>query len=600
LKFFVLHELTLPVLLLRAALRRRTVILATDAFFPPFNGVLRRIFGRLERTEFVSPLHAELPFLHPAWHHSVPLLANRYEQLEPAIEAYCRFSRIAALPAPYDDAVRHAIVTYVGTQLFTVHAAHELLERRMATRRDIGGMSGTMRTLTATTLGDSEPEHLAAWSFLRAPANVAVTLSVVAVGIGIAFRRISFRRPQPEKPFFALDFIADESDLNLCRELSDTGPVFLIGRKEKPNAGSVGVGLESAILCKASDGRIPWNRVVPVLKALVIDSARLWKACRHLETRLHYRAAVLGAKRIYIDSMFFGFHPRVFWARDVYNPEHILRQHALRAVGGETWSVLHGAPSYTHLYPQFRYIGLNRFYLMTPSLFGETYRERWPKDLTLARSGTFRASRDHYVRRLAHKPPNILVMTSIWTGQEKYLTAIRELSECFPDREIIVQIKPAFRSTEVGLSFEGEIAAMSGNVRLSSESPYDLFMQAKYAISDPSIILLEAIEFGVYGFMFDIPEKHDVAFHRCIDGFSATCGTEFAERIRGIEDGSWPYPIERLSELMRLDGEHFIDTVRRDMGLKPAMQAMPVWHLSDGSMTESNRLVTPQIYENLD
>ncbi len=573
--YFILKETTVVPAIVTCLSGRRICILACDALFPPLNPVLRRLVGLFSHRTEVLQMHDVLNDLEPAWQHCRPLLADLYEPAESAIEEYCNFERIATMKPPYGEAARHAILTYVGVQLATVYAVRELAERRGET---ILGLNGLLRVMSEAVTDRRFPRFLLAGRMLRPVANLLLAVLLSVVGAMMTMRYV---RPAPGKPEhcrLAMDHVYDRNDHDIAREILEDGPVVLVDRTGHPDRKQLDEDIRKTVQIDDQSGVIAlWNWPAEVLK-VIGDTLHVWRYCRHLETRMFYAVATLPLKSTPFRALFNRIRPDVFWCRDLYNPEHILRRHELNLVGGKAWSVLNGVPSYTYLYPHFRHFGLDRLYLMTPDLFDARYRDRWPQDMDVSKVGSFRFSRSDYSHRLHRRPPHILVLMSIWTGEPEFLAAIRSLAEEFPDRDIIVQIKPSFLNTRKAKAMQPDLDAMPSNVRLSGENPYKLFREASFAVSDPSIVVFEAIEFGIPSFMFDIPRLQKIAFHRSIEGFTAEDGGTIARRIRGIESGETPYPVEALSNIMRFDGVNFIDSFRQDMGLTSRQNPIPVWN----------------------
>lgn len=577
-KYYVADELSLVPILWRAARGKPTVVLSTDALCPPLQRHVARIIARLEGQGRLTPLYSVLPDLHPAWHHSVPLLANRYEEIEAALEAFYDFGKLAALPAPYSDATRQVISVYVGGELATIHAVDALVRGGQADLERIMGLRGGVANLCRFTasngspIGDGRPKRN-----FNGAINVCQTVGMFLIGALRIFRHLSRTQGPEARVGFAFDDIGDSADLALCREIMDEKTVLMVERNAAVPRDWMPAEIPQVPRCRTGSGTIPFRSAPAALAVLAKDLFVVWRACRNFEARVFYRLITLPLKRFTFRAFFERYPVDVFWSRDQYNADHILRHHELKLKDGRMWGVLHGCPSYAALYPAFRYMSFDRYYVMTPSLFEGRARDRWPQDMKLKGVETFRASRQQFDQISEDRPPNILFMSSIWTGQSKFVSAIREVALAFPDRTVFVQTKPPFRNTPKGEAFVRSLESVGDNLVITDRSPYDLFAEARYAVSDPSTIVLEAIQFGLFSLLFDIPEKQKVAFHRHIDGFSVTSGEEIIDRLRGIEHGSWQYPIDALGELIRRDGEHFLDTVRRDLNLRPRFPRHPVW-----------------------
>ncbi len=575
-KPFVVNELTLPVLLLCRLLRRPAIMLAVDALLPPLNGILRRACRRLRDGDAVRMVWELLPQRHPEWDHAGPLLDNMYETLEPQIERIFRFDRLAALPVPYAIAARHAATTYVSGRLGILLSLRQCGEAGLERPADACGLADGIRRLAIADADGAEAGSV--WrSAVRRVTNAAVAVGSLFYAVAWTLMHLRLRRQEPETVDVAFDYIFDTSDDGLCREISRHRRAMLVGRSGTPSVDRLPDDMRRYARAGTDDGRVAPVQAPGYLGRTLADTIGIWRAAGGTDTALFLSMISLPLKNMRYRAFFDRYRIGMFWGRDQYNPEHVLRHHQLRRIGGRSWGVLQGCPSYAALYPQFRYLSFDRYYMLTPSLFGTPERRHWPDSMKVVGVEAFCATRDEYERRFAARPSDIAFMSSIWTGKPEFTEAVGTVARAFPDRKIYVQSKPGFAATPAGLRFAEAAVAIAPNVEVSKELPYDLFIRTRFVVSDPSTVALEAIQFGNYAFMFDIPSDHEIAFHRTVDGYCVGSGEEIVERIRGIEAMTWRYPIENFDNLLRLDGEHFVDTVLRDLGLPAAMAPRPIW-----------------------
>ncbi len=577
-KFYGANEVTLVPILWRAARKLPTVVVVVDPFFPPLDSILRNIISALENRSRLTPRHDVLADLHTQWDHAAPLLANLYEELEPEINACFEFDRLARLPAPYSAAARAVVTGYISHNLATIHVVRTLASRQLAVASSVGGLTNSLLSLaTGVTI---KPNLRTLGRVSRRTISALVASQIAVIGLGRILRYLFAPRSSGKRYDLGVDSIGDESDYALCRELRNQRSIIFVGRKRSPAPDGLPIDLSDLEVCGTFDGCLTITDAISAAKALLIDTKNIWWAAGELELRLFFRVAALPVKRIAFEALLNRYPQRIFWSRDQYNAEHILRYHEIHKIGGEQWSVFNGCLSYTYLYPQLRYLSLDRFYAMTPEMFTDGLRKHWVPGMKVIGVETFRAARADYRNRSKDSHRDILFMSSIWTGRTEYENAIRDTARAFPDRTIYVQTKPAYRKTPLGDSFISALEKAAPNIVISDNKPYELFGKVKFAISDPSTVALEALQYGVFGFLFDIPASQKIAFHRNIEGFCVISGAELVSRIRSMEVGEWVYPMNKIEQLIRLDGVHFLDTVRTDMGLKPLAPPNPVW-LSD-------------------
>jgi hypothetical protein len=202
-------------------------------------------------------------------------------------------------------------------------------------------------------------------------------------------------------------------------------------------------------------------------------------------------------------------------------------------------------------------------------------KDTWPSDMTVIPVGSFSADRQDYARRLAPKPSDIVVYSAVFVGHPKMVEFVRGLASAFPDKTILLQIKETFVNKESGRRFATECARGLANIELTKERPFSLMSKARYAFSDPSTLVVEALQFGQFSFCIDLtPEGSNSLFldypEICVSG-----PNDAAERIRSIETGRAEYPLGKFGDLVDLSGRVFIDVIRGDMGLAPAAQSSP-------------------------
>ena len=196
--------------------------------------------------------------------------------------------------------------------------------------------------------------------------------------------------------------------------------------------------------------------------------------------------------------------------------------------------------------------------------------------MTVIPAGSFTAQREHYLRRFDERPKDIIVFTSVFIGEPEFIELIRGLAAAFRDRKIIIQTKIQFQESALFNEFIKESMAGLPNVEYSSDSAYDLFFEARYAISDPSSIAIEAIQFGMVTFVLDLPRLLTSSIFREYPGLMITNSNQVIGHICDIEKGSWKYPFEDLHEIVDMSGIVFCDRIRSDMGLPVKSESIPL------------------------
>ena len=202
-------------------------------------------------------------------------------------------------------------------------------------------------------------------------------------------------------------------------------------------------------------------------------------------------------------------------------------------------------------------------------------KNTWAKDMTVIPVGSFNAERQDYIRRLEPKPSDIVVYSAVFIGHPKMVEFVRGLATAFPDRTVILQIKETFVNKESGQKFAAECARNLPNVELTKEGLFSLMSKAQYAFSDPSTMVVEALQFGQFSFCIDLTPEGNNSLFLDYPEICVSDANDAAERIRSIETGRAEYPVEKLGDLIDLSGRVFLDVIRGDIGLAPKAQSFP-------------------------
>jgi len=198
-------------------------------------------------------------------------------------------------------------------------------------------------------------------------------------------------------------------------------------------------------------------------------------------------------------------------------------------------------------------------------------------------AGTFGASRSQYAQRFDPRPPDIAIFTGAFIGEPEFVELIRGLTQAFPERKVVLQIKPGIPNSQRTAVFIAECNKDIDNLELTEDSVYDIFLRARYSISDTSSVVAEAMQLGMISFAFDLPHIQVANIDREYPGLTISSLNDAIDRIRGIESGKWHYPIEDFQNFVDMSGMVFFDRVRRDVGLSPKE---PSIHLLGGGNRE--------------
>lgn len=397
------------------------------------------------------------------------------------------------------------------------------------------------------------------------PLNLVLALLVAGTGLAGMLRRV---RPRvASRPvFFAADYLGDDRDLPLLREMEAGGRVMIVLRNEEcaallarsPAAGRYEV-------CRQDDGRLTPRESLPAMGMMVIDIFRLFLAFGSLPSQMFWRIVTMPVKRANLRALLRRFPPRYFWGRDDYNVEHVLRRSELKRVGGVSLGVAHAVPTnFCSLIAQWRYISFDIYY--TPGIpLCQPYFPTWAGDMVLRSAGNL-GCLPELVREAWPQGEAILVAARVAWTEPELGRIIRAVSAAFPGRRVLVQIKPGY----IDPGSDGRVAEWTAglaNVERSNDDIYTLLRRCRYLVSDVSTLIAEAIQLGIPTFFADILEM-EYSIFRLFPGLSRRTAAEVVAALRDLDECRMVYPWKEYMALMDLKlGLSIVDAVRQDVGL---------------------------------
>ena len=299
----------------------------------------------------------------------------------------------------------------------------------------------------------------------------------------------------------------------------------------------------------------------------MVAAAHVAHALPHAPLVILTRLGALPFRRVVLRAFFNRYRPKFFWGRDDYNEEHILRRQELHRIGCQSFGLNHGYSHYSHSYPAWHYISFDRFYTFGLAQYNRYTKNTWAEDMVVVPAGTFGATRKNYELRTSPRPNDIGVFVSSFVYENTMTALVRDLAKAFPERTIWLQIKATFLTKPIGQDFIQNCTKERPNIRHTSDGLFDIFPKVRYSFSDPSTVVVEAMQFGCLSFMTDVSPIQKVSLYREFSGLCVTSGEAAVKRIRDIEAGRWAYTSENYGELVDLSGRVFFDIIREDIGL---------------------------------
>lgn len=566
-RIFSVNEITVFRLLAFALAGRKPYILATSPFFPPLRGLLDALTKWLIAGDRARTMVDLCPSVR--WLCDYPtrtLLYDVFARTEDWHNRHYEFARADQAVPDYAYAYRNASCSHAKPLHFhalLLEAAAAATGGAMRVHGLLGDGIGILEAYCGRSFRSVATPLPLPYRFLN-----ALTASMAALyGIGWVLGRVRPAAP-PKSVFFAADYHEDPRDFPLYREMADGGEVLLIQRAPDRRVEPY-PELRSYALCRPRDGVFDLAEAWRTIGMIVRDAFRIWRALGRREPALFYQAAALPVRRAFLRGLFRRHRPRFFWGRDDYNPEHVLRHQELARIGGKSFGLSHGYPAYANVFPMWRYVSFDRYYVFGCAGYERYIGESWPKGMTVIPIGSFAAVRSDYGRIALPESRDILVFVAVFIGLPQMVALVRRLSELFDDRTVHLQLKSIFVETAEGRKFADDCARGRPNVARVTGKFLDLAAKGRYVISDPSTIVIETLQFGQIAFCADIMPEQKTSVYRDYPELCITSAEDAHARIRAIEQGDKAYPRESFSRLVDLSGNVFHDVVRRDVGLEP-------------------------------
>ena len=565
---FNLNEFTALRFLFSATLGRMPVVLAVDPLFPPFRRILDGMAERAVakgRARWIIDLCPELQHL---WDYPTrTFLYDVFGQTEDWHNAYYEFDRADTVVPDYAMTYKKATCNHAKPRHYhTLLLGAALAAKKRGKVRVVGLAGDFVGLMNAYWSGSLTPALKTMW-VPRRTINALVTLLIQIFALAWVGSRTQPIISKPKDYFFGADYCEDQRDHRLYHEVADGGPLLLVYRHPKSMYRPPQDDLSPYEFQDSRAGRFGPMQAVAAMAMVIRDGAGLFRHFAGSQPALYFRIATLPFRRAVLRAFFNRFRPKFFWGRDDYNEDHVLRHRELRRVGGVSMGICHGYPAYAYLFPQWRYISFDRYYVHGQAVYEREMKKSWPDDMKVVAVGSFGATRSDYALRHAPKPNDIVVYSAVFVGNPKMVDFVRGLAEAFPERKVLLQIKHNFIDTPVGKAFARDCMESLSNIELVTAPLFDLTRQARYAFSDPSTVIVEALQFGQYAFFADLMAEQKKSVYREYPAICVGSAEDAATRIHAIEAGEKTYPLEALSDLVDLSGRVLFDVIREEMKL---------------------------------
>lgn len=569
---FTINELS-AIRFMWAALRRKEIyVLSIEALFPLFGGVLQKIAAWAIKSGRAEDLMTHCPGLHHVRDFSVTVMIyDIFADTEDWQNDYFQFARADAAIADYGRAYKLATCNHMAEKqlqiLLLEHAA-----------KAFGQNNIKICGVQSDTLGMYEAYFGRPFQKKKKSQNVLNTFVNFAMGLLFAiyalFWIVARTRPfnaGPEKIFLLADFIGNPKDLDMLEELTSDKSLMIIPRGRNFYDQQVTDRLGKLNTCSAKDGIFGLSGALQAMKCVLVDGLVLYRALGAIPPALFYHVATFPYRRVLQRALFNRYRPAFFWGRDPYNPEHIIRTQELRRVGAQHHGLLHGFGGLTDLYPMFRYITYDRFYIFGSAIYEKIFKDTWASDMQVVPAGSYGVSKK-IIKGMNERPQglkDIVIFTSYLAlfKDPTLIAMVRALGAAFTDRKIRVQIKASLRDKSSSKQFIEQCTDGLPNVSYTTDDLFDLIEVSGYAFSDPSTVIMESIQFGLKAFMIDVMAGHKTSLFRNYPHMAVTSPREAVARIRDIESGALRYDHIDMDDLVARPNQPTTDIIRHGMGL---------------------------------
>ena len=553
-----------PYLLLRALRGDKIYLLSNviehplERFLQPGAQVVNRFLRRFRNVVDITSIDRRLET--GSWYRDSLLLADIFGRAEEWVDQYYRFGSVDKALPDYAYCFRAMIVSVIYQRQLEIFSRLCLNENWPNTPVKLVGIGKDSTAIMGFLLGRSSFQRVKGRCFIAWVANLPIFLIVFIAGIYRIVRCTKFRASDPRSCFLMADYISDVCDREVYKAAAENGTVILVSR-------TVGQKLIDSIagtaLIQRHDGIFPLKQFSGVIFEHLSDSFRIFRHLGWLSPREFYYSATFPLKRLAARALLNRFRPKFFYGRDCYNYEHILIHAELKRFGATHIGINVGYPTYTILPATTRYIHYDKFMVFGEGVYRDYYKEKWPEDMELVPVGTFRASREIFISRAPVDTDVIPIFSGVYAPEPGMVDLVRSISKGFPDKKILLQVKPAFLKHETGHRYIELCMEDIQNIELTEEDVYSILSRVKYAITDPSSIIVEAMSFGVQCFLADVCPWHVTSYFRQFDEVIVRSGEEAIEKIQALESGTRSYPWEKLTEVTDLTGVFFGDRVKQ-------------------------------------
>lgn len=577
--FVLFNELTLYRVLRLVLAGASVYLIPYPAVFSPLTKLLGKLMQLLARSGRCHPITQFDAHLAARPEHRVlRLLDDVFRNVESSMQKKFVFAQRAEMLGQYGICYKQVVCNYVSSLFPAVYICRHVGKTANGPRTLVVP-DDVVCTIYETHFKEPMPFSVETRGAVLSPvcrALMHIIMRFAALVVAVKGLRYKTRR---QHSLVAADFAADPADIGLLRELTDgdlkQALIVFRSRQQELLHGTMAAGFST---CRLGDGGFTFSQMRSALADCYRDMGLILRIVVDVPANLLTLLAALPYKRLLIQKLLASHQIDFFWARDEYNVEHILRTQELRRQGSLSMGLCHGLPSVAIIVPMIRYVDFDVYFTLGER-FSEHYRATWSQTMKVRPVGSRGMTRARAaILRLGRASTDIIFQTKPWKNIAPLRDALAILATSFPDRRILLQVKRGFDVYPASAKLVEEVTRRFPNIVETNEKIYDLFLQARYLVSDPSTIVAEAIQFQVVPFLLDV-EGQTSLFLREFPALLARDGREIVARIQALEHGSEEHLWDRYDGLVVQTAQSFSDAVRAEMGLPvkplPAPESKP-------------------------
>lgn len=578
-----LNEFSLVRFLILIMLRREVYVLWIETIFPQLKRYVRAIAEWSVRKGCAKWAVDLCPERVPEWDYPPrALIHNIFAETEEWQNTYYEFVKAEQSIPDYAYAYKQATCCHTWQKHVPVLILRSILENRTEESIEVVGLPREDVAILEALCRDSLVTRVKpAWIPNRL-LNFVILLLNLAYGFGFVVSRLKPFGVKPRSFFLAADYMFDPRDVRLYQELEEGGPILLVYRIVPPDTEKF-PALANYEYCKPTDGVFSLIDAVSTFGMVVFDCLRSFRHFGHLDSAHFYKFAALPNRRAILRGLFNKYRPRYFWGRDPYNVVHILRHQELDRIGGISLGIANELPAYSIVFPHIRYISFDCYFVYGTELYDKYYAKNWPHSMKLIPAASHSLTREQLDAASDPKPVDIAIFSAIFIPEPNLVLFVRTLAKYLPERTIFLQVKHSYIGSPVAEEFIAASTDGLTNVHYVTNSVYDLLLKTRYAFSDPSSVIAEAVQMGVCSFSLDLSPIQKTTIYREYADICVASAEEAVEKIRRLESEKWKYPFDTLSNLIDQSGRTSVDAACSVMGVSRTRNSVAVEVKNDNS-----------------